>query len=155
MKIAHLVFISLMFGGIISSIALRLSAPHASLDEVRATYHALTTISDGVIRYGAQGILLTALVYSLWTPWGFAKYRWVLVKWVVFMGQTLFGIFFVDRLMSTNLSLLSAGGTDVLSAPAFLANHRSILIGATIQVGCIVVLLCLSVLKPWRSRVRR
>lgn len=108
-----------------------------------------------MIRYGAQGILLTALVYSLWTPWGFAKYRWVLVKWVVFVGQTLFGIFFVDRRMSTNLSLLDGGGTSVLSAPAFLANHRSVLIGAIIQVSCILVLLCLSVLKPWRSRASR
>lgn len=97
LKILHIVSVSLWFGGIISLIALRSGLDLSSFDEVNATYNSMRLIDETLIRNGAQGILLTSIVYSIWTNWGFFKHRWVAVKWVVFAAQMVLGIAFLNR----------------------------------------------------------
>ncbi|HYF77782.1 MAG TPA: hypothetical protein VD973_11650 [Symbiobacteriaceae bacterium] len=152
LKIIHLVVLVLMMGGIICSTILRVSLRLTSLDEVLVTYRMLQGISDYVVRYGAQGLLLTGLAYSLLTNWGFFKHTWVTVKWAAFMLQTIFGIFFIDRWMVQNLALLETDGSAALTSPVFPQNHALIKYGAMVQIGVIVFLVWVSVVKPWRRR---
>jgi hypothetical protein len=42
-------------------------------------------------------ILITSLIYSIWTHWGFFKHKWVTVKWGIFALQMVFGIGFLNR----------------------------------------------------------
>lgn len=152
LKICHIVFVMLMFGGIISSVVLRFGFPLTEFDQVNISYENLKIISDHVIRYGAQGIIITSLIYSIWTPWGFKKYNWVAVKWIIFVGQTLLGIFFVDRWIEKNISMLETEKGLALTNPAFLHNHTLITFGAFAQILLIIILIWLSVFKPWTKR---
>lgn len=152
LKIVHLVVMILMLGGIISTLALRWGLDLTSYDEVYHSYRVLLRISDNVIRWGAQGLLVTGLVYGIWTNWGWFKYKWITVKWIIFMGQTIFGIFFIDRWMVENMSLLESEGRLALSNPIFLNNHWSIQIGATVQTALILFLVWVSVVKPWKKK---
>lgn len=153
LRIIHLVFVALMFGGIISSVALRFPLQLTAFDEVNITYKSLKIISDHIIRYGAQGIILTGLIYSIWTNWGFIKHKLVAVKWVVFIAQTLFGILFVDRWMEKNISMLNTEQTLALTNAAFIQNHSLIQSGAIAQIAVIIFLICISVLKPWKKKL--
>lgn len=152
LKIVHLVVLVLMMGGIICSTLLRATMKLTSFDEVLTTYKLLQHISDYVVRYGAQGLLFTGIAYSVFTNWGFFKHTWVTVKWVAFMGQTVFGIFFIDRWMVKNLSLLEAEGQAALANPVFLQNHSLVVNGALAQIAVIVFLVWVSVAKPWRKK---
>jgi hypothetical protein len=152
LKIFHIVFITLMLGGILSSLALRFQLQLASFDEVNVTYKSLKTISDHIIRYGAQGIIITGLIYSIWTNWGFIKYKWIAVKWIVFFTQTLFGIFFIDRWMVENITMLEIQKSMALSNSAFIHNQSLIQFGAIAQSTLIICLICISVLKPWKNK---
>lgn len=152
LKIVHLVVLVLMLGGIISSTILRVSLKLTSFDEVLVTYRMLQSLSDNVIRYGAVGLLLTGLGYSILTNWGFFKHRWVTVKWIVFMGQTVFGIVFIDRWMVKNLDLLETDGGAALTNPLFLHNHALVQYGAMVQIAAIIFLVWVSVVKPWRKK---
>jgi hypothetical protein len=152
LKIVHIVVLILMFGGIISSTIMRISLPLTNFEHVYAAYTMMMNISDYVVRYGAQGLLLTGIVYGVWTNWGFFRYRWVTVKWAIFMAQTIFGIVFVDRWMVHNMSLLEAERAMALTDPVFVQNHSMIKAGAMGQSGLLLFLIWVSVFKPWKKK---
>jgi hypothetical protein len=152
LKITHLVFVVLMLGGIITSATLRLSLKLTDFEQVYMGYKMLQNVSDYVVRYGAQGLLLTGILYSVWTNWGFFRYSWVTVKWAIFLLQTVFGIVFIDRWMVDNLKLLEAEKSMALSNPVFLHQHAAMQIGAWAQVAVTACLIGVSVLKPWKKK---
>lgn len=152
LKILHIISVALWFGGIISLIALRSGLDLSSFDEVYATYNSMRLIDETLIRNGAQGILLTSIVYSIWTNWGFFKHRWVAVKWVVFIAQMVLGIAFLNVWVGGNVALLISEKSAALSNPIFLHNHLLIQYGTISQVILIVFLICISVLKPWKKK---
>ncbi len=154
LKISHLVLMVLMLGGIISSVVLRIRLTLDTFDEVYVTYKMLQDISDHVVRYGAQGLLITGILYSVWTSWGFFRYRWVMVKWVLFVLQTVFGIFGIDRWMVENLAMLETQNSLALSNPDFVHNHLLMQYGAIAQGVVTVFLICVSVFKPWNRKAR-
>lgn len=47
--------------------------------------HAQTLkfLDDYMVIVGANGCLLTGLVYSIFTNFGFVKFRWVTIKWLL------------------------------------------------------------------------
>ena len=152
LKITHLVVMVLMLGGIISSLVLRLGLRLTDYDQVLFTYRLMQLVSDYVVRYGAQGLLLTGLIYSVWTNWGWFKYRWVTVKWIVFLGQTVFGIACIDRWMVANLTLLETRGPAALADPVFVQTHAWMQWGAMAQSVVVVLLIAVSVFKPWKKK---
>ncbi|HEU4962241.1 MAG TPA: DUF2269 domain-containing protein [Bacilli bacterium] len=154
LKILHIFIVVLMLGGIISSVVIRLGVHPSTYRQTLLVYDILQTVSDQIIRYGGFGTLLIGLVYSIWTPWGFFKHRWVMVKWIVFLAQTLFGIFFIDRWMVTNHSLLQTEQASALSNSVFLHNEMLIRYGALTQVGLLIFLIAVSVLRPWKKAKR-
>jgi hypothetical protein len=150
-KVVHLVLVVLMLGGIISSVVIRLGLQPKTYEETLVAYRVLLTISDHIIRYGGIGLLVIGFVYGIWTSWGFFKHRWITVKWVVFLAQTVFGIVFIDRWMVQNFSLLETEKSAALSHPVFLHNENLILYGAMCQIGLLVLLTVISVWKPWKK----
>lgn len=152
LKIIHIVSVALWFGGIISLVALRSGADMGSFENVNAAYHSMRTIDELIIRNGAQGILLTSIVYSIWTHWGFFKHKWVAVKWVVFIAQMVLGIAFLNSWVGTNVALLAAEKSAALSNPVFIRNHTLIQTGTISQVILVILLICISVLKPWKRK---
>ncbi len=55
---------------------------------------------------------------------GFFKHRWVGVKFVLYIIQTIVGIFIVDQLMMANMELLETQKQLALSNPTFIRNHE-------------------------------
>lgn len=152
LKIFHIGLVMLFFGGIISSYMINSALSLSSFNEVNTTYKNLIIISDRVVRYGAQGTLLMGLLYGVATNWGFFKHKWVAAKWIVFIVQTFIGILVVDKLMVANMTMLETEGAKALSNPAFLNNHslrNEVVVG---QIVLTMILLCLSVFKPWRKK---
>lgn len=47
-------------------------------------------VDDWIIIPGAMGSLLTGVLYTVFTRWGWFKHRWITVKWAI----TIFGILF-------------------------------------------------------------
>lgn len=154
LKIIHLVLMVFFLGGILSSFALSFTLNLASFDATYSTYRSLIIISDNIVRNGAVGTLILAVVYGFFTTWGFFKHRWLTVKWILFIGQTFLGIFMVDRLMVANMAFLESEKALALNNPVFLQNHflRQYIVMAQIAITlCIVII---SVIKPWRSKRR-
>ncbi|MEH7526469.1 DUF2269 domain-containing protein, partial [Bacillus sp. JJ1503] len=93
LKIIHVFLVVLFFGGILSSVALNLHIDFTKYDESYLGYKNIIIISDNIVRWGAIGTLLVGFTYGFFTNWGFFKHRWVGVKFVLYIIQTIVGIF--------------------------------------------------------------
>jgi hypothetical protein len=144
----------LFFGGILSSTAIGMSLNLRNFDEVYFAYKNLMVISDNIVRIGSVGILALGAVYGLFTNWRFFKFRWLTAKWALFAAQTAIGILLVDRLMTANMSLLDTEGMMAINNPSFLFNHFLRQGIVFVQISLALLIMAISVMKPWRNRTR-
>jgi Predicted integral membrane protein (DUF2269) len=152
LKMIHVFLVVLFFGGILSSLALNLHIDMTKYDESYLGYKNLIIISDNIVRWGAIGTLLIGFIYGFFTNWGFFKHRWVGVKFVLYMVQTIVGIFVIDKLMVANMELLEAQKEMALSNHIFIQNHEIRQYAVYFQVAVTIFIFIISFLRPWRKK---
>src|SRR6266540_1767796 len=89
LKMSHILLIVLFLGGILSSFALIMKLDLSNFDDVYMAYKTFNILSDNVVKMGAQGTILLGAIYGFFTKWGFIKHKWLAVKWILFIMQTL------------------------------------------------------------------
>ncbi|WP_124726272.1 DUF2269 family protein [Staphylospora marina] len=154
LKIVHVFLVVVFFGGILSSLAINLHVDFSRYDASYPAYKHIVLISDHVIRWGAAGTLLVGFIYGFFTKWGFFKHRWVGVKFVLYLVQTVVGIFIVDNLMMENMHLLETQQEMALHNPDFLRNHEIRQVAVFFQVAVTTFIFIISYLKPWKKKKR-
>jgi len=152
LKIVHLILVALFFGGIMSSVALNFGIDLQQYDKTLDSYRAMVQVSDQIVRIGAVGTLLVGFIYGIFTSWGFFKHRWITVKWILFIIQTLIGIFVVDKLMVANMTMLDQQQATAISNPSFIQNHTFRQYAVIVQIGITLFIIAISVLKPWKKK---
>lgn len=111
--------------------------------------HAMRLMDDMLIISGAMGCLVTGLVYSIFTKWGFLRHAWVATKWLI----TLFMIFSGSFIMGPCVNENAAHAADpVFCEQTFWDNIAVIHRWGTVQLILLAIVALLSVLKP---RLRR
>lgn len=152
LKMLHIFLIVLFLGGILSSFSLTVNLNLSNFDDVYMTYKSLAIISDKVVQIGGAGTILLGLIYGFFTRWGFIKYRWLAVKWVLFIAQTFVGILVIDRLRAVNSALLETEKVAALSNPIFIHNHNLRQYVVIAQIVFTILALIISVTKPGRNQ---
>jgi len=152
----HLLAVSCWIGGAVSLISL---------------YFLKNGVTDGAVLYGinqslhhvdmsivvvpgAIGCLLTGLIYSLFSNWGFFKHTWLTVKWVVTLSAIAFGTFFLGPWESTMMEISGKLGMASLGNSAYLYNQQMNLLFGTLQVVILMITVFISIFKPWRAKKR-
>jgi hypothetical protein len=120
-------------------------------DEVYIHSRIVQVVDDYLIIGGAIGALLTGLIYSLWTNWGFFKYHWISVKWAMIVLQILFGTFVLGPRVNDNVVIAGRLRAAALSDPTFLDNVWVSQVGGTIQLVFLLAVMVISVQKPWKK----
>lgn len=111
----------------------------------------LQIIDDYFIICGAFGSLITGLIYSIWTNWGFFKHRWIIVKWVMIILQMAFGTWVLGPCINNNVIIANQLRDAALTDPVFLDNIQTTQIWGTVQTVLLLVLIFISVQKPWKK----
>ncbi|MDY6933257.1 MAG: hypothetical protein SVZ03_03430 [Spirochaetota bacterium] len=152
----HIIFSSAWIGSafamIIPSIVIGLPE---NGDEIYALTLCVKTIDDYVIIPGAIGTLLTGLLLSMLTKWGFFIYRWVLLKWIITITIILFGTFCLGNWVNGMTSLSDCQRLEVLQNPKFIAYRSNALIFGSLQLGILLFTTVISVFKPWGRRKKQ
>lgn len=150
----HLIAVASWIGGAVSLLAL---------------YFLKIGVEDGGILYGinksihhvdmnivvipgAIGSLLTGLLYSLFSNWGFFKHNWLNFKWIVTVTAILFGTFFLGPWETAMMDISGKIGLASLTDSAYLFNQQMNLMFGTLQVLVLIITLFVSILKPWKSK---
>jgi len=153
----HLIAVSCWIGGAVSLLLLYFlkNGIHdgAVLFGINRSIHHVDMAV--VVIPGAFGCLVTGLLYSLFSNWGFFKHTWLVVKWGVTVAAILFGTFFLGPWETAMMELSGEMGIASLSDSTYLYSEKMNLMFGTVQVMVLMITIFISVFKPWKSSRRK
>ncbi len=152
LKSLHLLTVSLWVGGAIALNLMLIFIEPCSSAELSGINRAMKFVDDFVIIPGAIGCLLTGIVYSLFTKWGWFRHRWVTVKWIITVYGILFGTFFLGPWLNQLVPIAENLGAGALKDAQYIHNTEMLLIMGNFQLFTLVFALFISVLKPWKQK---
>ena len=152
LKAIHIFFAAIWVGAGVSLLMMQgfLSATDGKM--LYGVDVSMKFVDDFIIIPGAFGSLLSGLAYSLFTPWGFFRHRWVTVKWIINVGGILFGTYWLGPWLNSMPPISGDLGLAALQDPTYTHNKAMSLCFGPIQVGSLVLAVFLSTLKPWKKR---
>ncbi len=113
---------------------------------------ALFLINDLAVMNIGFGVILTGLLFSLFTKWGFFDFPWVILKWlgliVIFVEIT----FYLAPAVNGMAALSDLHGPAALQHDEYNLYRGQTIRTATFLLVLQVVLVALSVFKPWGPR---
>ena len=153
LKMFHLFFAILWIGGGLALVILFFSVNPANGDELYMKSRVIQIIDDYLIIPGAMASLFIGVIYGIWTNWGFFKYRWLIVKWIMTVVQILFGTFVLGPWVNENVEIASQLRDMAMDDTTLLHNVKMSQIWGTVQVTILVLaFIVVSVQKPWKLK---
>lgn len=154
LKLLHIIAAALWGGGSTSVIIVVCFFHPENHAELYAKYMCLFYIDLFVIGAGATGCFVTGVIYSCYTSWGFFKYWWITIKWVLLIIYMVVGTLWFMPWLSVAID--NAKSAPPLS-PVAGETLQAIILHNTITIVhlCLVVLIMvLSVKKPFGKILR-
>lgn len=121
-------------------------------DELYAAMASIKLMDDFIIIPAALGSLITGLLICWLTNWGFTRFNWVMVKWVVTIALVLFGTFWLGPWLNGATAMADAERALALQNSTYLYYRQMNLIFGSAQALILVILIFITALKPWGSR---
>ena len=153
--IFHLIFTVLFVGGSFTQWLLIVSALTANTAEIlKASHHFMHIVDLSLIIPGLLGVIITGVVLSLKTHWGFVKHYWIIAKEIITL--ITFGIGSVLNIwVQGSIQITKAKGLDALTDPVYLHDRNMLIISSIIQTSLLLFVIVISVLKPWGKRKQK
>lgn len=99
---------------------------------------------------GVLGIIITGLIYGIWTKWGFSRQRWLTVKWILTLVMVLVGWIVMGPAVTGNVHENLAW---YLTENDIYCNNLEVsALWGPIQLILLFIVVLISVFKPWKSR---
>jgi len=121
-------------------------------DELYMLYRTLQLIDYYFIISGAMGCLVTGLIYSIWTNWGFIKHNWVAVKWALLILQILVGTFVLGPAVDDSVIIVDQLRDSAFTDLNFLSNTQISKIVGSVQTILLLFVVVISVQKPFKKK---
>jgi hypothetical protein len=155
LKSIHLTVSVIWLGAAVSMNILRLAWVPVHDGDLYAVDHAIALIDNWVVVPAAWASLLTGLLESWLTSWGFFKYRWVTVKWILTVATMVYAPLFISGWDRQIEAISKVEGLLALQNPAYLHYRLLYMLSAVVLVGGLGFMSLISTLKPWTSQDRR
>ncbi len=153
LKIIHILFATMWLGGCLALTIFPYFIQPVSVEEAKIYTRIIDFIDIWLIIVGGVGSFVTGLIYSIWTNWGFFKHRWLLVKWIIVVLQTLYGTFVLGLWWLAKMKEIAETMTGNLADyPDFFKYLHLHTGGALVQLVFLLFLLYISVVKPWKKK---
>ena len=152
LKCFHVFFACLWVGGGLSLILMVLFLNGEDGSSLYGMHVSMEFIDYLIIIPGGIGSLLTGLVYSIFTNWGWFKHKWIIVKWCINLYGAILGTFWLGPWLNKMVAIVHTEGMAALANVDYLHNKEMFLCFGSFQMLTILFALYLSVHKPWKKR---
>jgi hypothetical protein len=145
----HIVSATLWTGAVISLLLvewMNYQNPNLALN---ALDRVVNNIDHKIIIPAAVSSVLTATVLCWGTNYGFTKFYWVVIKWMLTVALILFGTFFLDPWGVNSESISAIDSVKSIESLRYQFNTKGILIGGSVNFVILLAIVFISVLKPW------
>jgi len=120
-------------------------------DEIYMYNLAYHFIDFYILTPAAVVTLITGLVYSIFTKWGFFKHGWLIYKWVVTLAIIIVGTFYLGPLVGDLLTIADAKRAAALHDPYYIQGHAIGIFAAIINSTLLTLAVFFSIYKPWKN----
>lgn len=140
--VVHVCAAASWLGVTLGLLALALNASTSkSLATTESSVQSMKVFTDWLVLPSALLTFVTGVVLSLGTAWGLARHRWVLTKLLLTAATTTASVFALRPGVNEAAEITSGGGS--LNAPLDLV------MGPAVSLCAYLLMMALSVLKPW------
>lgn len=150
---AHVAFAALWTGTVSSIFLVALqnrNTPNGN--ELYALNSVISLLDVFIVIPSAIGSAITATFLCWLTNYGFFKFYWVIVKWILTTSLIIFGTFWLYPWSEAATSISDTQRLQAFVNPLYVFDTKGVLIGAAIQALCLLVIIGISVIKPWGRR---
>lgn len=155
LKVIHLLCAFMWIGGAFSMLLLLSGAHPAESHEMYMRSLSLKMIDDWLIIVGANGCIITGLIYGIWTKWGFFKHRWITVKWGLTLFMVLSGTFAMGPCVNGNVYSPDEIALYTSDNEVFWNNISQTIVWGILQTVLLIATMVISVYKPWKGKTKK
>ena len=149
----HIMLVAVWLGSLLS-ILLIYATRHNSL--LPADYHLadrfIFVLFDTVVVNVSVAVAVSGLLFALFTQWGFFKFHWINLKWLAIVGLAMVIMFLAGPAVNGMAALSDVFRGDGLRHVDYVYFAGQVLLYTLVQVGVILLVIVLSVFKPWGAR---
>ena len=140
LKILHVALAVMWAGGALSMMAVMLLTEVTDASSMLTRAQVLKAIDDYLIIVGANGCIVTGILYGALTNWGFFRHRWITAKWVLTVLMVASGTFLMGPCVNGNVLTSDAS--------VYQQNVEQTIFWGWVQIVLLIAVLVLSVWKP-------
>lgn len=152
LKCFHILFACLWVGGALALFTMANIMRGSDPGALYGADVAVKFVDDIIVVPGAIGLLLTGLLYSIFTKWGWFRHRWITVKWAVNLFGIILGTFWLGPWVNSLPVISKIEGDRALSNPLYLHNSTMMRGWGAFLLATILLALFASTLKPWKKK---
>ena len=152
LKCLHIYFASVWVGCATVLTVMQFFIEPENDNELYGIVATLDFIDLFILVPGAIGTFLTALVYSIWTNWGWFKHNWIILKWIICIFGIIFGTFWLGPWISEMANIAKSKGMEALTDSLYLRDRYNLLVYGTFQACTVIFAVFISTLKPLKKR---
>ena len=153
LKVIHILLIGGWFGG---GIAMNLLVYQTGFMDQQASllaaFHLIDYVDMKLVAICAMLTFLTGIVYGVFTEWGFFKYPWIFIKWIITIIVIYTGAIFSSNYLEKMEAMVRQFGMEALQNPEYLAIAQVNLRLGLAQLFLLAIAVVLSV---WKKPGRR
>ena len=155
LKVFHVIFAASMFGGLVSIlIMLTVKQNHPMMGEnIFIVDLSIFKIFTWAVNYAFFALMLTSLVFALFTEWRFVKHRWIISKWVIVLIMFAVTWFGLGPAINGMTSIADAGLNNSTMSREYLNFQQKAIVFTIIEGVSVILIILISVLKPWGVRI--
>lgn len=151
---AHIIFAALWTGTVLCMLLLSWSNRKSDNPDILYALHsAVNLLDDYVVIPAAIGSVVTATFLCWFTNYGFAKFWWIISKWFLSISLIVFGTFWLYPWSNTAEEIAKNQGLSAWTNRVYILDTQAVLIGALAQTVLLIIIIGISVIKPWGRRV--
>ena len=152
LKTIHLIFAGLWLSSVILLTLLPfVPQKPAGGDEVYMHTYIYHFIDMFVLTPAAVITLLSGLIYSLFTKWGFFRHGWLVYKWIITLAMVLVGTFYLGPMVGKLLEIADVKRSAAATDPYFLHGAVIGVWAGVINSSLLILAVFVSVYKPWKN----
>jgi uncharacterized membrane protein len=152
LKISHLLFAVMWIGGVMALVSLQLGATPDTKEMMYMGAIAHLIVDEYFLIPGGIGIVITAIIYGMFTKWGFFKQRWLTVKWVITLLLVIIGAGYMGMTIKENAVYAQKMLSENIGTCIYWDNVYHVAIAGIIQIVGFVYIVAVSVIKPWKKK---
>lgn len=152
LKTIHLITASVWLSSVMTLMLLPVISKKITTGDEFYMYNLVYYFIDMfILTPAAVFTLLTGLIYSVFTKWGFIKHGWLVYKWIITLFIIITGTFYLGPLVEKLLEISNDKRLAALEDQFYLQGEMIGIYASVINYVLLILAVIVSVYKPWKN----